>query len=99
MHCFFPELISSKRYKHFFISVAKKDTSADESEAVVDPFNDDTTDKDKKASIVAIAGKDSAIAQAAMEQERINDIYFTSELKMSWKQQNISIIFHCNVLV
>ena len=67
-------------------SVAKKDNSADsgnDEETVFDPFSDDVSDKNKKASMAAGSGSDSAIGQAAMEQERINDIYFTSELPLS----------------
>lgn len=67
-------------------NVAKKDTSADsgnEEETVFDPFSEDASDKNKKATMAAGGGRDSAIAQAALEQERINDIYFTTIVAVS----------------
>ena len=77
-------------------SVAKKDNSADsgnDEETVFDPFSDDVSDKNKKASMAAGGGGDSAIGQAAMEQERINDIYFTSELSLSLFSLSFTISF------
>jgi hypothetical protein len=52
------------------------DGVASETEVVNDPFAEDG--KDKKASLLALAGEDSSVA-AALEEERINDIYFTSK--------------------
>ena len=78
---------SSLRMKAFnkpniFFLVSKKDTtpsveaaSAD-SEVALDPFAEES--KDKKASLLALVRGDSTVAQA-LEEERINDIYFTSE--------------------
>ncbi len=85
---FFPQFL-------IFSIVAKKDTSADVSEAadsevVKDPFAEDVS-KDKKASLLALTNGDSAVAQAALEQERINDIYFTSKKRFLDKWQAFCI--------
>ncbi len=68
------------------------DGVASETEVVNDPFAEDG--KDKKASLLALAGEDSSVA-AALEEERINDIYFTSKLDSLTSNLPVSRTHRC----